>query len=430
MVLADRGHQPGPAHPVAYGTTDLRQPELDPGVVQVGVQRGQHVGRRHVEVGGGADVEDDGGRPVRPCADQGHDLVLGDIGVDEGERDVGPEHEEPGDRRGRRVAIRIGEDRRVAGHAAEHGEIRPAGAIEDGHQRQRDRDGHPGQGGREDHAAKGADRQQEVGSLPGPVASQLGQVDQAHDRGDHDRGQDRQRQVREDRGKDDRGGEDQGGRHQRRELGPVAGRFAGRGLAQAGIDREPTEQAGRGVRRAEGDELLVRVDRRSGAGPRRSARPRSIRRARGRRSRTRRSAGTRCRQSRSTAGSAAGCRWPTSPTTATPFSGRSSRLDSDDPHDERDERTRDARRDAPEGEDPDQRADPERGGVRVQLVQALGDLDQLLDDRAAHRRDPEQGRDLADGDGDRQPDDEAGHDRRREELREEAEPGGRRPPGG
>ena len=65
MVLADRGHQPGPAHPVAHGTTDLRQPELDPGVAQVGVQRGQHVGRRHVEVGGGADVEDDGGRPVR-----------------------------------------------------------------------------------------------------------------------------------------------------------------------------------------------------------------------------------------------------------------------------------------------------------------------------------------------------------------------------
>ena len=362
MVLADRGHQPGPAHPVAHRTADLRQAQIDPCLAQLGVQGGQHVGRRHVEVGGRADVEDDGSRPVRSSSDQGHDLVLRDIGIDEGQRDVGPNHEEPGDRRGCRVAIRIGEDRRVAGHAAEHGQVRSAGAVQDGHQRQGDRDGHAGQGGGEDDATEGADGQQEVGPLPGPVASQLGEVDQAHDRGDDDRGQDRERQVGEDRGKDDRRGEDQDRGDERGQLGPVAGRLASGGLAQAGVDREPTEQAGRGVRRAEGDELLVRVDlvavadREGTRGPDRfGEREEDDPERPGQQEHDVANADRRQARQRDAGGDLAD--------DVDALLGQVEQARQDDPHGERDQGTRDARRDAPEGEDADQRADPERGRV-------------------------------------------------------------------
>ena len=86
----------------------------------------------------------------------------------------------------------------------------------------------------------------------------------------------------------------------------------------------------------------------------------------------------------------------TSPTTATPFSGRSSRVETHDPDDERDQRAGDPPGDAPEDEDPDDGRDAEDGGVSVDLVEALDDGDAFLDDRPVDSRDPEQGRDLAD----------------------------------
>ena len=91
----------------------------------------------------------------------------------------------------------------------------------------------------------------------------------------------------------------------------------------------------------------------------------------------------------------------------------------DDPDDERHEGSRDLRGDLLQDDDPDKGADSEYRRVDVHVVELLGDLDELLDDGSAHRRDPEQGRDLADGDDDGKPDDEPGHDRGRQELRQE-----------
>ena len=70
-VLADGVHQPRPAHPVAHGAAHLRQPELDAGLAQVRMEGGQHVRRRHVQVGGRADVEDDARQAARPGRGRG-----------------------------------------------------------------------------------------------------------------------------------------------------------------------------------------------------------------------------------------------------------------------------------------------------------------------------------------------------------------------
>ena len=60
---------------------------------------------------------------------------------------------------------------------------------------------------------------------------------------------------------------------------------------------------------------------------------------------------------------------------------------------------------------------------RIEVIEAPDDGVDLLEDRAADRRDAEQGRDLADGDDHGQSDDEPGHHGRGQELRQEAEPG-------
>ena len=116
-----------------------------------------------------------------------------------------------------------------------------------------------------------------------------------------------------------------------------------------------------------------------------------------------------------------------SPTTSTPASRQVERGRQGDADDERDERTRDARCDPLEEQDPDQRTNAEDRRDRVgQREDLLAHPDQALEGRADDRRDAEQPRQLADRDRDGQADDEPGHHRDRQELREEAESRGTR----
>ena len=94
LGLADRGHQPGAAHPVADRAADLGQAQRDPALAEERDQLPEHVDGRDVEVGGRAQVEDHGLRRRLGRADGGHDLVLGDARVHEGERDVGAQDED------------------------------------------------------------------------------------------------------------------------------------------------------------------------------------------------------------------------------------------------------------------------------------------------------------------------------------------------
>ena len=131
MLLADRVDQPGPAHPVADRAADLGEPELDARGRELGGERGQHVGRGHVEIRGRPDVEDDRTGPGGSRPDERDDLVLRDIGVHEGQRHVRTQQQEALDRLGRRVAIGVGEDRRRARDPTEDRDVRPAGLVED-----------------------------------------------------------------------------------------------------------------------------------------------------------------------------------------------------------------------------------------------------------------------------------------------------------
>ena len=99
---------------------------------ELGMKGREHVRRRDIEVGGRADVEHERARRVRRGrADERHDLVLGDIGVDERQWDVRAQHEEARDRLGRRVPPGVGVDRRSPRDPPEDGDVRPARLVQD-----------------------------------------------------------------------------------------------------------------------------------------------------------------------------------------------------------------------------------------------------------------------------------------------------------
>ncbi len=117
-----------------------------------------------------------------------------------------------------------------------------------------------------------------------------------------------------------------------------------------------------------------------------------------------------------------------SPTVSTPCGGQVEHGREDDADDQRDERAGHPRSDALEEQDADQGADAEDGGGRVdQADRFLDHADEALERRAADRREPEQGRQLADRDRDGQSDHEPGHHRDRQELGQESESRARRP---
>ena len=195
-------------------------------------------------------------------AHEGHDLVLRDIGVDERQRArSGRTRRKPGDRLGRRVALGVGEDRRVARDPPEHRDVRTAGLVQDRQQRQRDGDGHPGQRRREDHAAEGRHRQQEIRALPGEIAAQLAEVDQAQDRGDDDRRQDRRAAAwrRSVRGRSRSRGSSAAVISDESWVRLPAASPVADWLKLASTENPPNRPARR-VRGAERDQLLVRVD--------------------------------------------------------------------------------------------------------------------------------------------------------------------------
>ncbi len=96
--LADDAHQARPAHPVTDRASNLGEAELDPGLPQVGV-RARSACRSSPRRGRPS--------PRCPCTtarggsgrgtDERHDLVLRDIGVDERQRHVRTEDQDPGD---------------------------------------------------------------------------------------------------------------------------------------------------------------------------------------------------------------------------------------------------------------------------------------------------------------------------------------------
>ena len=182
VLLADRGHQAAPVHPVADRAADLAQTKLDPEPFELQRERGEHVDRRDVEVGGRPDVDDERPRRFGRRVDERHHLILRDIGVDERQRHVRSQDEEARHRLRRRVAVDVGEDRRLARDPPEDRDVRPAGLVEDRQQRQGDRDGHAGQRRREHDPTERRHRQQEIGPLPCPVALELADVHEVEDR--------------------------------------------------------------------------------------------------------------------------------------------------------------------------------------------------------------------------------------------------------
>ena len=104
LGLADRGHQPRAAHPVADRAADLGQAQRDPAIAEERDQLAEHVDGRDVEVGGRAQVEDHGLRRRLGRADHRDDLVLGDVRVHERQRDVRAEDEDAGHLARARVA--------------------------------------------------------------------------------------------------------------------------------------------------------------------------------------------------------------------------------------------------------------------------------------------------------------------------------------
>jgi len=131
VVFADPRHQPRASHPVADRSADLAEPELDAQDSQLDEQCRHHVHRRHIEIGRRADVDDDRAGRLGSGRDEAHDLVLGDVGIDERQRHVRAKEEEPGDRLGGRVTACIGEDRRVARDPAQDRDVRAAGLVQD-----------------------------------------------------------------------------------------------------------------------------------------------------------------------------------------------------------------------------------------------------------------------------------------------------------
>ena len=158
------------------------------------------------------------------------------------------------------------------------------------------------------------------------------------------------------------------------ELGPVARRLAGRGLAEAGIDREATEQAAGDVRRAERDQLLVRVD--VVAVPRTERAGRPDRFGEGEEDDPERSRDQEDQVAEREVGDArereAGGDLADG---LDALGGQVERGREDDADDQRDERAGHPRREAPEEQDADQGADAEDGGGRVDQA------DRFLDHR-------------------------------------------------
>ena len=102
-----------------------------PSGAKVGHQHRQHVGGRDVEVGRGADVEHDHGRRDGPSPDEGIDLVLRDVGVDERQGHVRADDQEAVDRDGLAVPLGVGVHRGVGGDPSEDGDVRPARLVQD-----------------------------------------------------------------------------------------------------------------------------------------------------------------------------------------------------------------------------------------------------------------------------------------------------------
>ena len=105
----------------------------------------------HVEVGGRGEVDEQAVGRGSCGTQQVADLRPGDVRVEEVQRRVEAEDEEPGDRLRVRVAQEVAEGRAIARDAAEGGDVRPARAVEQEHDRQQDSDDQADQDGRQHH---------------------------------------------------------------------------------------------------------------------------------------------------------------------------------------------------------------------------------------------------------------------------------------
>lgn len=162
MVLAHDVHEVGHAHPVADGPLDLGQEQVDGPIPQIAGELAQHVRRRDVEVGRRANVEDDGCRLRIRTVDGAQDRAPCDVRVEEVQRRVDPEHEEPGDGVGARVALHVGVRPLLAVDLSEDGDVRPARAVEQHHHGEEDGDDEPDEDGRGDDAHEGRHGENEV----------------------------------------------------------------------------------------------------------------------------------------------------------------------------------------------------------------------------------------------------------------------------
>ena len=151
-------------------------------------------------------------------------------------------------------------------HPPEHGVVGPPGPAEDVEDGQADRDRDPGQHAEQGDAEERRDRQQELGLALPPQPHRAGDVGQGQRRGDHHGGQGGLGQVPEQARDQHDHEDDQGRPDDPGELGLRAGPFRHRRPRPAGADREPLEQAGGQVRRADADHLAVAADLLPGAG--------------------------------------------------------------------------------------------------------------------------------------------------------------------
>ena len=149
---------------------------------------------------------------------------------------------------------------RLAGRPPEHGDPGPVRTPDQGEQRCDHGDDDAGQHAQEGHGGEAHDRELRVALVDPPQLPEPAHVDEADDGGDDDRGERRLRQAVEQRGQEQHRGDEQRRHDQPREARADACAGTDGAAREARVDGKALQQAGPDVRRAERDELLVRVD--------------------------------------------------------------------------------------------------------------------------------------------------------------------------
>ena len=283
--------------------------------------------------------------------------------------------------------------------ASQNGAVRPPVAAEEEDDRQQDRD-HDSLQDAEQHDAGGGDQgHAERAFAHLVVAAQQRQIHQRQRRGDHHRRERGLRQVGEQRVQEEKEDRDEPGADQAGQLGLRPRLLGDRGPRAARRDREPLEEAGRDVRRADADHLLIGLDLFSATGREAGrGRDRVGQRDQGdaeRRQQQRRDV-TGIRPGKSRGGHSLG----QGPDRRDPVVGEAEDRRDDRGRDDSDEDRRQAlgeeRKHEQDGEDGE--PEHERGGVR--LAEAFHERLQLAEEGVGVGREPEQLRQLSDDDRD------------------------------